>query len=161
MLAYDTNKIPVVWGRMINVDDQVIRVKAKPWDPALKIGFIDPTAVSSCSSLSPPPDCPAVFPGEPVPPLAPEILQVDTFQYIAVADGVRSAYTNGDGLAQFQSSSILNPGTVSYFNLFINGMLQPLNTYTVTEGLLQIDGVPEQGVPITLQFISIISRPAG
>ncbi|CAH8772213.1 DUF4183 domain-containing protein [Paenibacillus dendritiformis] len=64
-------------------------------------------------------------------------------------------------MAQFQSSSILNPGTVSYFNLFINGMLQPLNTYTVTEGLLQIDGVPEQGVPITLQFIRIIPRPAG
>lgn len=123
--------------------------------------FIDPSAISPCSSLSPPPDCPAVFPGEPVPPPAPEILQVDTFQYITVADGVRNAYTNGDGLAQFQSTSILNPGTVSYFNLFINGMLQPLNTYTVTEGLLQIDGVPEQGVPITLQFIRIIPRPAG
>lgn len=143
------------------MDDQVIRVTAKPWDPALKIGVIDPSAISPCSSLSPPPDCPAVFPGEPVPPPAPEILQVDTFQYITVADGVRNAYTNGDGLAQFQSSSILNPGTVSYFNLFINGMLQPLNTYTVTEGLLQIDGVPEQGVPITLQFIRIIPRPAG
>ncbi|MFD3272693.1 DUF4183 domain-containing protein [Paenibacillus dendritiformis] len=86
---------------------------------------------------------------------------MDTIQYITVADGFRNAYTNGDGLAQFQSSSILNPGTVSYFNLFINGMLQPLNTYTVTEGLLQIDGVPEQGVPITLQFIRIIPRPAG
>ncbi|WII36222.1 DUF4183 domain-containing protein [Paenibacillus thiaminolyticus] len=38
-------------------------------------------------------------------------------------------------------------------------MLQPLNAYTVTEGHLQIDGIPEQGVPITLQFIRIILQP--
>ncbi|WP_374018860.1 DUF4183 domain-containing protein [Paenibacillus thiaminolyticus] len=143
---------------MLKLENQLIQIQAKPWDPALKIAFLDPS-VSPCSSLSPPPDCPVVFPGEPVPPPATQILQVETFQFITIADGVRNAYTNGDGLAQFQSSSILNPGTVSYFNLFINGMLQQLTSYTVTEGLLQIDGVPEQGVPITLQFIRIILKP--
>ncbi|WCF06923.1 DUF4183 domain-containing protein [Paenibacillus thiaminolyticus] len=144
---------------MDKLENQVIQIKAKPWDPALRIAFLAPSVIGPCSSLSPPPDSPVVFPGEPVPPPATQILQVETFQYITKADGVRSAYTNGDGLAEFQSSSILNPGTVSYFNLFINGMLQPLNAYTVTEGLLHIDGIPERGVPITLQFIRIILKP--
>ncbi|BFH15499.1 hypothetical protein WJ0W_004136 [Paenibacillus melissococcoides] len=92
------------------MDDQVIRVTAKPWDPALKISIVDPSDTSTSSSITPPPDCPAVFPGEPLPPPAPEILQVETCQFTTIADGVRHAYMNGDGLAQFQSSSIARKG---------------------------------------------------
>ncbi|SUA97365.1 Uncharacterised protein [Paenibacillus thiaminolyticus] len=91
------------------MENQVIQIKAKPWDPALRIAFLAPSVISPCSSLSPPPECPVVFPGEPVPPPATQILQVETFQYITKADGVRSAYTGGDGLAEFQSRQHTEP----------------------------------------------------
>ncbi|MEK3887758.1 DUF4183 domain-containing protein [Bacillus sp. FSL K6-3431] len=86
------------------------------------------------------------------------ILKVDNYQYYAVSDGIKSVYTNEDELTEYGSQGILDPATVSFINLFINGMLQPQNQYTVKSGkLIFISGdVPEAGSPIILQFVRII-----
>ncbi|WP_018756226.1 DUF4183 domain-containing protein [Paenibacillus terrigena] len=131
----------------------VIRVISRPW--TRKYG--ESASILPRYSVFPPQDCSILFPSRPSPPTS-NVLKVETFQYITISDGVKNTYTNQDGLIQFGSSVILNLNTVSYMNLFINGILQPTNVYQVSEGILTIDGVQENGVPITLQFIRIFSN---
>ncbi len=52
---------------------------------------------------------------------------------------------------------ILPPCDVSYYNLFINGVLQPPDVYTVAKGkmFLQTDDIPIANAPIILQMITI------
>ncbi|WP_152394235.1 DUF4183 domain-containing protein [Paenibacillus guangzhouensis] len=130
-----------------------IRITSKPW-------IRNNAEASSCIpsySIFPPLGCSIIFPSTQPPPTT-GFLKVETFQYITVSDGVKNTYTNLDGLTQFDSSVILNPNTVSYMNLFINGILQPFNVYKVSEGILTINSVQENGVPITLQFIRVLSN---
>ncbi|MBM7572161.1 DUF4183 domain-containing protein [Aquibacillus albus] len=86
-----------------------------------------------------------------------EALKAYTYQYWALSDGIKKVYTNEDEIKELGSDGILNPETVSYINLFINGLLQPPNTYYVEEGSLTLktSDVPNKGVPIVLQFVSI------
>lgn len=64
-------------------------------------------------------------------------------------------YTDADAVPQLSTSGILGQQSVSIVNLFINGILQPPNSYVVQNGLLVLSEVPSQGVPIILQFIQI------
>jgi hypothetical protein len=41
-----------------------------------------------------------------------------------------------DGIADIDNQVILDPSNVSYMNLFINGVLQPHDNYTVEKGKL-------------------------
>ncbi|MGF9859901.1 DUF4183 domain-containing protein [Priestia endophytica] len=75
--------------------------------------------------------------------------------YFTFSDGQKLEYTNSDGLPQYGNTQILSPSEVSYINLFINGILEPQNSYTVEEGKLILDEVPNEGSPIILQFIII------
>lgn len=77
--------------------------------------------------------------------------------YHAIAKKNQFVYTNADGLAEYNSSSILSPAEVSYFNLFINGVIQPLNMYQVERGklILLSKNAPLARTPITLQFIKL------
>lgn len=86
-----------------------------------------------------------------------KITRVDNYQYNALSDGVSLIYTNENELKEYGERGILDPKTVSYINLFINGVLQPPNTYEVKKGFLRLntDDVPQKNVPITLQFITI------
>ncbi|WP_339229179.1 DUF4183 domain-containing protein [Oceanobacillus sp. FSL K6-2867] len=88
---------------------------------------------------------------------AKKINKVDTYQYNALADGESLQYTNKDELKQYGERGILDPKTVSYVNLFINGVLQPPVTYEIQEGILRLktSDVPPKGTPIILQFITI------
>lgn len=85
------------------------------------------------------------------------IAKTDTYQYYAVSDGEKSVYTNEDELKQYGNRGILDPATVSFINLFINGILQPQNQYVIELGKLTLTSgdVPEKGSPIILQFVSI------
>ncbi|WP_312110562.1 DUF4183 domain-containing protein [Brevibacillus reuszeri] len=114
----------------------------------------------SSYQIIPPLGCPDIFPGQPCPtcapcPCTPGLLETEIFQYTAISDGVKNTYTNTDAVVQFSTSGILNPNTVSIVNLFINGILQSPNLYTVQPGVLIISEVPVQGVPLILQFIKI------
>jgi hypothetical protein len=85
------------------------------------------------------------------------IAKADTYQYYATSDGIKSVYTNADELTQYGIRGILDPTTVSFINLFINGILQPQNQYVVEPGKLTLTSgdVPEAGSPIILQFVRI------
>jgi hypothetical protein len=110
---------------------------------------------NSCISPSPPRGCPNIYPVRENPnPI--NILKVKTFQYTAISDGIKRIYTNQDGVLKYGSSGILNPNSVSYINLFINGILQPNINYIVEQGKLTFSNdLPLSGSPIILQFVII------
>ena len=85
------------------------------------------------------------------------IAKTEIYQYYAVSDGIKSVYTNEDELTEYGNQGILDPATVSFINLFINGILQPQNQYMVELGKLTFTSgdVPEAGSPIILQFVRI------
>lgn len=95
-------------------------------------------------------------PGPTGPPISGPIPTTNLL-FFTFSDGKKLIFTNSDGLAQYGTTQILSPREVSYYNLFINGVLQPLNSYTVEEGKLTllVDAAPLKGVPIILQFIII------
>ncbi|WP_188066801.1 DUF4183 domain-containing protein [Brevibacillus brevis] len=122
--------------------------------------------LSTCYPVMPPLGCPNIFPGQPCPtcppcppcppcPCTPGMLTTVVSQYTTFSDGQKNVYTNADASLQFSTSGILDPSTVSIVNLFINGILQPSNTYVVQPGVMMLSDVPFQGVPIILQFIQI------
>lgn len=104
--------------------------------------------VQSTSTINIKPQFPSVNKG---------IAKADTYQYHALSDGVKSVYTNEDELIEYGNKGILNPETVSFINLFVNGILQAQNQYVVETGKLTfISGdVPVAGSPITLQFVTM------
>lgn len=85
------------------------------------------------------------------------IVKGDTYQYNTLSDGKKSIFTNEDELKEYGDKGILDPESVSYINLFINGVLQPPSVYHVKEGLLILKtiDIPPKNAPIILQFISI------
>jgi len=84
-------------------------------------------------------------------------LQTSNLLFFTYSDGVRSVYTNKDGLVEYGITDIMSPNEVSYINLFINGVLQPTVNYKVEKGKLTLltEDIPMKGVVIILQFISI------
>ena len=85
----------------------------------------------------------------------PYIDNVETSEYVSISDGIKKTYLNSDGIEEF--NVILNPLTISYANLFVNGVLQPPSYYTFVEGRLTLntDDAPISGSYIILQFIKI------
>ncbi len=82
-------------------------------------------------------------------------LSIHTLFYIAIADGIRNIYTDNDALWEYGCKGIPNPQNVSYFNLFVNGVLQPPAVYTVTEGILEMSEAPKKGQYIVLESLKI------
>ena len=108
-----------------------------------------------CYFEFPPVGCPLIYPQR---TKSHDVLKASTCTYFTFAKGNRSVYTNLDKLVQYNSSDILDPSEASYYNLFINGVLQPENTYFVEEGLLKLLSIdfPLEGSPIILQYIIIL-----
>ncbi|PEP89051.1 DUF4183 domain-containing protein [Bacillus toyonensis] len=100
---------------------------------------------------------PNCSPKRPLAVLFPTYKSVQNIMYHTIAKQDQFVYTNADGLAEYNSSKILAPAEVSYFNLFINGVIQPLATYTIeAEKLILLSAQPPAvHTPITLQFITI------
>lgn len=84
-------------------------------------------------------------------------LKAEVSQYNAFSDGIKKIYTNADEITEYGNKGILNPNSVSYLSLFINGVLQPTVNYTVAEGLLTLeaDNVPIENAPILTRFITL------
>lgn len=78
-------------------------------------------------------------------------------QYYTIADGVKRKYTNDDALRKYSSNGIPGPREVSYYNLYVNGVLQPRENYIVEKGLLKFitTDIPQQGRSIILESIAI------
>ncbi|WP_085520583.1 DUF4183 domain-containing protein [Tuberibacillus sp. Marseille-P3662] len=113
------------------------------------------TSVHRCPSLLPPSGCRSIYPRYDT--QHPNVLPVETQTYYAISDGQRRIYTNDDKLTEYSQCGILNPLEVSYFNLFINGVLQPEILYDIEKGILHLKSkdLPIKGAPIILQFIII------
>ena len=76
--------------------------------------------------------------------------------YYTVANGGR-LYTNADGVDDYKNNYIQDPKKSTYVNLFVNGVIQPTELYSVSKGTLYFksDDPPPEGTPIILQFVKI------
>ena len=85
------------------------------------------------------------------------ILPAETYYYNTISKYMRREYTDEDELELYGNKGILDPDEVSFINLYINGVLQPKVNYSVKKGLLTLltSDTPHEGVPITLEFITI------
>jgi hypothetical protein len=91
-----------------------------------------------------------------------QIMNVADWQYNAVSDGERKIYTNEDELQKYGNHGIPSSSEVSYFNLYINGVLQPTVNYKVIKGVLKLTtaDAPSKGALVILESI-VIRDPAG
>ncbi len=82
-------------------------------------------------------------------------LKAETCQYNALSDGIKRIYTDADELKKYGDKGILSPDDVSYYNLFVNGVLQPKTNYAVSRGCLKFltEDIPKKDQIITIQFI--------
>lgn len=87
------------------------------------------------------------------------LIRAKVCQYTALSDGVTRHYTNQDAVPEYKGCGILPPDCTSYYNLYVNGMLQPKVNYTISEGQLDFmtTDLPPKEVPIVLEFISFCS----
>ena len=86
-----------------------------------------------------------------------KILDVSDYQYNTVSNGIKKEFTNTDELLIYGDYGIPDPSTVSFFNLFINGVLQPETNYYVEPGLLTLTTAepPKENAPIILEYLVI------
>ena len=89
-----------------------------------------------------------------------KILDVSTYQYNTISNGIKKEFTNTDELLLYGNDGIPDPNNVSFFNLFINGVLQPETNYSVEPGLLTltIAEPPKENAPIILEYLVIKDR---
>ena len=78
-------------------------------------------------------------------------------QYYTIADGIKREYANEDALRKYSTNGIPGPDEVSYYNLYVNGVLQPKQNYVVQKGLLKFiaTDIPQEGRSIILESIAI------
>ena len=78
-------------------------------------------------------------------------------QYYTISDGIKREYTDNDMLRKYSTNGIPGPDEVSYYNLYVNGVLQPKKDYIVEKNLLRFSttDVPSEGCSIILESIAI------
>lgn len=86
-----------------------------------------------------------------------KIPDVSDYQYNTVSNGIKKEFTNADELLIYGDYGIPDPNYVSFFNLFINGVLQPETNYYVEPGLLTLTTAepPKKNAPIILEYLVI------
>lgn len=83
--------------------------------------------------------------------------EIEVIEFYAISNGRCKFISESDGVCDLGQQNILDPCMVSYFNLFINGVLQPKENYEVKSGLiiLKTEDVPPKGAPIILQMFKL------
>lgn len=86
-------------------------------------------------------------------------LDVIVFDYCAQYNGKR-AFTDADALPEYSDCGIPAPEEVSYYNLYVNGVLQPQVNFFVKKGLLFLlsSDLPKKNEPILLESYVIRER---
>jgi hypothetical protein len=84
------------------------------------------------------------------------LIEAEVYQYNTLSDGIKRIYTNEDELTEYGDKGILSPNNVSFYNLFINGVLQPKKNYLITKGLLKLTtkDIAPKGEPIIIVFVT-------
>jgi hypothetical protein len=83
--------------------------------------------------------------------------QIEVFEYYAISDGHSRIFKEEDGVKELGCQVIPDPCMVSYRNLFINGVLQPKESYAVYPGvlILKTEDVPPKDAPVILQMFKV------
>lgn len=83
--------------------------------------------------------------------------KVKVFEFYTISDGCSRLFKENEGVKEIGEQIILDPITVSYMNLFINGVLQPKESYEVERGVIKLktEDVPIKGAPIILQMFIV------
>lgn len=83
--------------------------------------------------------------------------QVEVFEYYTISNGHCRIFKDEDGIKGVGNQLILDPSMVSYMNLFINGVLQPYESYEVQRGVIKLktEDVPPKGAPVILQMFKM------
>lgn len=84
-------------------------------------------------------------------------LDAEVYHYNAIAKEHQRIFRNEDELTEYSNRGILSPEDVSYYQLLINGVLQPKCSYRLQEGILELQttDVPAPGVPVILVFVTL------
>ena len=83
------------------------------------------------------------------------LLKAEVYQYNALSDGDKNTYYDTDELTEYGNKGILDPETVSFFSLYINGVVQPGVNYEIKEGDLRLKtNVPIENAPILIRFVT-------
>ena len=84
-------------------------------------------------------------------------LAVTNRQYTAIADGTKRVFTDRDALKPYGSAGIPDPEEISYFNLYVNSVLQPPRNYSVRRGVLTLNtaDLPKKGETVILESLTI------
>ncbi|OCT16775.1 hypothetical protein A8709_07980 [Paenibacillus pectinilyticus] len=80
-----------------------------------------------------------------------------TYFFYAISDGEKRWYSEADHAKGYGVQSIPDPRTVTFTQLFVNGVLQPSSLYHIRKGFVTLmsEDIPEKGVPIIVQSIRI------
>jgi hypothetical protein len=83
-------------------------------------------------------------------------IEAEAYQYTAISDGIKRVYTNADELKKYGDKGIFSPEEVSYYNLYVNGVLQPKVNYIMTKGRLEFftEDLPTQGATVIIKYIT-------
>ncbi|MBO1511353.1 DUF4183 domain-containing protein [Metabacillus bambusae] len=83
--------------------------------------------------------------------------KVKVFEFYAISNGCSRIYKENDGVKEIGKQIILDPKKLSYMNLFINGVLQPKESYEVGRGVIKLKtvDVPIKGAPVILQMFIV------
>ncbi len=89
-----------------------------------------------------------------------EILKAEVYQYNALSGVDKKTYTNYDESTEYGNRGILDPQEVSYYALYVNGVIQPGVNYEIKKGLLELktEDAPQENSPIAISFVTIKDR---
>lgn len=85
-----------------------------------------------------------------------QLLRTRTYFYYALGNGEKKTFTNRDGMPGYRSK-IPNPRRVSLTHVFVDGLLQAPESYTVRTGRLRFRSrlAPADEARIIAEFIAI------
>ena len=88
------------------------------------------------------------------------LLKAEIYQYNALSNGEKRVYTSEDELILYGSRGILSPEKVSFYELFVDGVLQPKPTYKITKDTLAFltEDIPSRGKIISIVFYTYKNR---
>lgn len=83
-------------------------------------------------------------------------MRAEVSQYCTIADGTKRTFRDSDELEQYGGCGILSPVEITYFNVFVNGVLQPKNNYILQKGELTFTtpDVPSNGQTVMILFVA-------
>ena len=84
-------------------------------------------------------------------------LSAAVYQYNAAAGWDQRLFTDQDELKEYGSQGIPAPESVSFYQLFINGVLQPQINYRIRQGALELltRETPPVGAPVILRLVTL------